>query len=969
AEQLGRRWLACDNNQQYNTTLRVPSRLKVLYVVKIAANGLTEYKVAAIVGKNLINAFAQTKSTEEVTGNDCSTGCTDTKTQSGTYTISSGTTCITGGTSGTRLQLYLTINTGAKVRICGYANIKSLTGAGTLIISPSGNATVPLENINTNLENYGLSQVAISQENKTINLAEGVSLHNWGTFTISNSLNVKGILTNEGPFTAIRTVATQNVGRIINKCSFYINDCGNSAFNIVTGTASVPGLVNDANGYFHVAGDMLISGQGYASLGLQSLIECNKFDITGFVYGPGSQGSQVKAVSQSKIANGVLTGYIDFWAPGYSTKSGTFGPNITWHNPGYIIPVPSCSSPLPPTITSALTAAGMVGIPITPYTFTATGAEPISYTVGNLPAGLTYNPTTHIISGIPTTSGGFTTPLTADNFVGTDNKNLVFTITSGQPPAITSPLTGSVTVNQPYTYTLTAVGTGTITYNATNLPDGLSFNATTHQITGVPAAAGVYNISLSATNGSGTDNKTLVLTVGAPPSITSPLTATGTVGQQFTSYIVTASGTQPITYNADNLPQGLIFDPVTHTINGTPTQPGVTSVTLTANNNFGNDSKILIITILPAPQPPVIVSPLIASCLKDQSFSYEIIAEGDAPITFNADVTSVPGLVFSGNIISGIPTVPGTYNVPLTATNSAGVDHKTLVITILPPSIVDTDGDGVPDSQDAYPLDPTRAFNSYYPNETDFGSYAFEDLWPAYGDYDCNDLVMNFNYKIVTNAQNKVVDLICKFKIKAAGASYDNGFGLSLATPPANIASVTGCIKVGNVVNIDPKGYETGHTDNTVIIPVDAVNTLLGASIVNTVHGGSVVQTEVQTVTIHLSNPQTSIGTPPYNPFIFVNQDRAKEVHLKDHAPTALANPVYFGTNNDGSDPAQGYYYRSTTGLPWAMEIPVDFNYPVEKADIVQTYMHFAEWAQSSGALYPDWYMDKPGYRNAANIY
>ncbi|MEI6437034.1 MAG: LruC domain-containing protein, partial [Bacteroidota bacterium] len=194
-------------------------------------------------------------------------------------------------------------------------------------------------------------------------------------------------------------------------------------------------------------------------------------------------------------------------------------------------------------------------------------------------------------------------------------------------------------------------------------------------------------------------------------------------------------------------------------------------------------------------------------------------------------------------------------------------------------------------------------------------------------------------------------------------------FGLSFSTPPSNIESVTGCIKVGNVVNIDPKGFENGHTDNTVIIPVDAVNTLLGSSIINTVPGKAYIQTQVFTVTMHLSNPQTSIGAPPYNPFIFVNQDRAKEVHLKDHPPTALANPVYFGSNNDATDPAQGYYYRSSTGLPWAMEIPVDFDYPIEKADIVQTYLHFAEWAQSSGTLYPDWYMDKPGYRNVSNIY
>ncbi|MCK9205357.1 MAG: LruC domain-containing protein, partial [Bacteroidales bacterium] len=961
---------ATDNNKQYKTILRVPTRLKELWVGKIAANGQTEYIAVPIAGKVLNYTFGSTKSTKEVTGNDCSTDCTVTKTQSGTYTSSNGTLCITGGSWGNRLQLNLTINAGAKVRICGYANVYALSGTGTLIISPSGNATIPLENIGTNIENYGIAQVAVCQSNKTINLAASTSLHNWGTFTISNSLNVKGILTNEGPFTAIQRVSTQDNGRIINKCSFYINDYSSNAFNIVTGNSSEPGLVNDANGYFHVSGDINISGQGYASFGLQSLIECHEFDIEGQVYGPATQGSQIHSSHKIKTGGGSsMTGYIDLWAQGgINPNNGTKGPNITYHNPGYTIPVPSCASPLPPTITSALTAAGMVGQAITPYVITATGAEPITYYANNLPAGLTYNSTTHTISGTPAAAGTFYIGLTADNFVGTDNETLVFTVTGGTPPAITSALTGSVTVNQPYTYTVEAVGTNPISYNATNLPAGLTFNPTTHQITGSPTSAGVYNIALTASNPSGADHKTLVLTVGEPPLINSPLTATGYTGQQFTTYTITASGTETITYHADNLPAGLIYDQVTHTINGTPTQAGATDVTLTANNSYGFDQKILKITIIAAPQPPVITSPLYASGTKGLPFSYQITADGDQPITFGA--TDLPdGLTFSGNTISGIPTATGSFFVTLTAVNSVGTDTEILNINIVSPSVIDSDGDGVPDDQDAYPYDPTRAFNSYYPNETDFGSYTFEDLWPSYGDYDCNDLVMNFNYKIVTSAQNKVVDLICKFKIKAAGASFNNGFGVSLSTAPENVESVTGCIKVGHAVTIDPKGYEAGHIDNTVIIPVDAVITVLGSGMVNTIHGGQTIQTDIQTVTVHLSNPQANIGTPPYNPFIFVNQDRAKEIHLKDHPPTILANPVYFGSNNDGSDPAKGWYYRSTTGLPWAMEIPVDFDYPVEYADIIQTYLHFAEWAQSSGVLYPDWYMDKPGYRNASNIY
>lgn len=90
----------------------------------------------------------------------------------------------------------------------------------------------------------------------------------------------------------------------------------------------------------------------------------------------------------------------------------------------------------------------------------------------------------------------------------------------------------------------------------------------------------------------------------------------------------------------------------------------------------------------------------------------------------------------------------------------AETDYKTLVLIILAAeSSNDTDGDGIMDNLDEYPTDPIGAFNSYYPNQVDYSTFAFEDLWPAYGDYDCYDLALKITYQIVTNAGNNVVDL------------------------------------------------------------------------------------------------------------------------------------------------------------------------------------------------------------------
>jgi hypothetical protein len=90
-----------------------------------------------------------------------------------------------------------------------------------------------------------------------------------------------------------------------------------------------------------------------------------------------------------------------------------------------------------------------------------------------------------------------------------------------------------------------------------------------------------------------------------------------------------------------------------------------------------------------APTPPTITSAATASAMVGQAFNYTITASGTTPITFGA--SGLPaGLSRSGALISGTPTTAGTNNVTLTATNSAGADTNTLVVTILPANFAPT---------------------------------------------------------------------------------------------------------------------------------------------------------------------------------------------------------------------------------------------------------------------------------------
>jgi hypothetical protein len=82
--------------------------------------------------------------------------------------------------------------------------------------------------------------------------------------------------------------------------------------------------------------------------------------------------------------------------------------------------------------------------------------------------------------------------------------------------------------------------------------------------------------------------------LGRAASITSVLTASGTVGSAFT-YNITGRGKSPVTLSATGLPAGLTLSGAQ--ITGTPTAAGVFMVALSAANTFGSDNETLVITI------------------------------------------------------------------------------------------------------------------------------------------------------------------------------------------------------------------------------------------------------------------------------------------------------------------------------------------------------------------------------------
>jgi hypothetical protein len=180
----------------------------------------------------------------------------------------------------------------------------------------------------------------------------------------------------------------------------------------------------------------------------------------------------------SPLTNGSLTAPAN--AGVYAYSSSVVFPSNTYMSDNYWLDVlfAAAQAQSPPAITSPLTASGTVGVAVS-YTITATN-NPTSFNATGLPAGLSVNTRTGVISGTPTATGSFSVTISATNAAGTGSATLALTISaSGSTASLfsASNTPSIVTVNDP---------------NAVDL--GVKFQASTNgTITGIRFYKGPQN--------------------------------------------------------------------------------------------------------------------------------------------------------------------------------------------------------------------------------------------------------------------------------------------------------------------------------------------------------------------------------------------------------------------------------------------------------------------------------------------
>ncbi|MFB6320167.1 LruC domain-containing protein [Saccharicrinis sp. FJH54] len=312
--------------------------------------------------------------------------------------------------------------------------------------------------------------------------------------------------------------------------------------------------------------------------------------------------------------------------------------------------------------------------------------------------------------------------------------------------------------------------------------------------------------------------------------------------------------------------------------------------------------------------------------------------------------------------------------------NENAIESKSITM-----QITDSDGDGVPDDLDDYPNNKNGAYTSFSPDGKSYGTLLFEDNWPVKGDYDFNDLVMRVGVIYVTKGNNKVFFMKLLLRVKAAGAGYDNGFGvwlpeiskddLSGATvkkivyePKAIVECPDGdwSYVLPEVPNPDNLPVEEGQGDKVVVMAIDNIDDVIiqedpaGDWAFNTKRDGNNgigKRVELNFWFKDLTSIQVnSLNCESMNFFMTKNQDRTTEIHLRNQAPTDKMNSSLFGTRDDYSVPSEDTYYITSSNLPWAIYVGADITWPLEYINVLQAFPEFEGWATSGGTSNTDWY-------------
>jgi hypothetical protein len=382
------------------------------------------------------------------------------------------------------------------------------------------------------------------------------------------------------------------------------------------------------------------------------------------------------------------------------------------------VSLPVITAPAAPTaltITSSSLPSGTIGSAYSTVLQSSGGTAPStwSFISGNLPAGLSLNTSTGLISGTPTAVGtaSFTVAV-VDSSSPAQSKSITLSIVIAPLSlAITTSAVPAGTVGTSYATVLQASGGAapyTWSISSGSLPAGLSLIPSLGIISGTPTAAGTVNFTATvADEGNPIQTKSVGLSLAVAPAaltITSSALSAGTQNANYSSGLQAVGGTAPYTWSISSgslSAVGLSLAASTGVVSGTPTRNGNFSFGVTVKDG-GSPAQTatgtVTLSLVQAGAALAITTTALPGGVPNTNYSATLNATGGTgPYTWSLTSTSssLPnglGLVASTGIISGQPTTSSSTSLTFKVTDSSGTAQTmpvplTLAVAPLPLAI------------------------------------------------------------------------------------------------------------------------------------------------------------------------------------------------------------------------------------------------------------------------------------------
>jgi hypothetical protein len=339
-----------------------------------------------------------------------------------------------------------------------------------------------------------------------------------------------------------------------------------------------------------------------------------------------------------------------------------------------------------PTWVTSTFPDSAVGTPLS-VQFQATNATSYAVSDGTVPPGL-FLSAVGLMSGIPSATGTFSftvsASLNAPGALGNLSSDRVFTVNIGALPVWQTATTlDDAPLDVAFSRNLNATNAVAYTLFAGALPTGATLSST-GLISGTPTQSGsfIFTVKASSSAASIFSTRAFSIRVEIPPTWVTPGTLPGSAAGAAVSVQVNATLAYSYGVVGGNLPPGLSLSQATGTISGTSTTPGdyafliraySPAVTIYADRAFS----------FQVANTPVWVTATLPDAPLSSPYTLQLSASN--AVYYAIDSGALPNgmLLSTGGLLSGSPSVTGTFSITVKASSVASAVFVLKTFTLL----------------------------------------------------------------------------------------------------------------------------------------------------------------------------------------------------------------------------------------------------------------------------------------------